>query len=42
MLFEIPSSKPLNSAKPLNLPIAEYPGLVFLCKSSSIFFIMFI
>jgi predicted nucleotidyltransferase len=24
--LQIPNSNPLNSAKPLNLPIAEYPG----------------
>ena len=32
----IPISNPLNSARPLNLPMAEYPGLVFFFKSSSI------
>lgn len=35
-LLEIPNSKPLISAKPRNLPIPEYPGLVTLDKSSNI------
>lgn len=32
----IPVSNPLISASPRNLPMAEYPGLEILCKSSNI------
>ncbi len=32
----IPYSRPRNSASPLNLPMAEYPGFVTLFRSSSI------
>src|SRR5690606_37677961 len=32
----IPSSSPRSSARPRSLPMAEYPGLVFFFRSSSI------
>lgn len=35
-VLAMPYSSPRSSARPLNRPMQEYPGLVFLFKSSSI------